>query len=245
VIDVVAADAPDLLEQLDGRRVAVRGTRVTLHTAGADIRDVPMTASEGLLSRLAHPAVALLLLTIGVNAILIEFSHPGGYVAGIAGVLALVLGFYSLGVLEANLIGLAFLAAAFAMFALEIKSPTHGLPTAAGIGLFVAGAVVLFSGGAYGVPWGTIIVLAASSAALLAFVVASVRRAMHRRPVAGPEALPGTRGRVVRTVAPTGKVSVLGEIWDAESGDGEQLEVGAAIKVVAVDRLTLTVRRAE
>jgi len=241
VIDIVAGDSVRLLDQLDGREVTVAGATQSLRTSGALVRDLPMTASEGLLSRLAHPAVALLLLTIGVNAILIELGNPGGFVAGIVGVLALALGFYSLGVLEANLIGLAFMGAAFALFVLELKTPTHGLFTVAGIGLFVGGAVVLFSGGAFGVPWLTIIVLAAGSAVLLAFVVAAARRALLRQPTTGSEGLIGARGRVVADLAPRGKVLVQGEVWDATAVDGEPIARGSTVRVSDRDGYTLRV----
>lgn len=242
IIDGIAADVSEMLDEVDGLRVEVLGEPVRLRTADAATEPIEMTASESLLSRLAHPAIALLLLTIGVNAILIELSNPGGYVAGILGALALALGFYSLGVLEANWIGLGFVAAAFALFLLEIKSPSFGLLTAGGIGAFVVGSVILFSGGAYAVPWGMIIVLALGSAAFFAFVVAAAVRTMRRQPTTGGEALIGARARVVAEAAPAGKVALLGEVWDAVSEDGAAIPTGTIVSVVGRDGFTLRVR---
>jgi membrane-bound serine protease (ClpP class) len=198
-----------------------------------------------LLSRLADPAVTLLLLTLGVNAILVEFAHPGGYVPGVVGVLALALGFYGLGVLDANLLGLAFLAVAFALFALEVKVPTHGALAAVGIVLFVVGGAVLFAGGPYAIPWVPIALLAVASAAVLAFVVNAARRAMHRQPTTGTEGLVGARAVVVEDLAPTGRVRVQGEIWAARTVDGAQVPRGAEVLVVRRDAFLLYVRRPE
>lgn len=173
------------------------------------------TAAELLLGLLAHPAVALLLLTLGLNAILIELSNPGGWVPGIIGLSALALGFYSLGVLEANFVGLAFIAGAVALFVLELKTPTSGLFTVAGLGLFVAGSVVLFSGTAFGVPWPTVIGTAGFTALFVLFVVGAALRALARQPVTGAESLMGHRAVVKRALAPRGTVLLAGELWDA------------------------------
>lgn len=250
LIDAVAADAGELLGAVDGLAVEVAGEKRLLATAGAEVRPVPMTTAEELLSRLIHPAVALLLLTVGVNAILIELSNPGGYVAGLIGIMSLALGFYSLGVLDANLIGLVFLAAAFALFLLDIKAPTHGLLTAAGIGLFVVGAVILFSDGYFEVPWGTIAALALATGLFFAFVVSAAIRAMRRQPTTGSEGLMGRTAIVRRALDPGGVVLVHGELWAARVEDevwatrieGEAaVPAEARVRVVGHDGHTLVV----
>jgi membrane-bound serine protease (ClpP class) len=86
-----------------------------------------------------------LLLTIGVQAILIELSSPGGWVAGFIGVVCLALAIYGLGVLPVNWFGLIFLVTSFALFVLEVKSHTHGALTVAGVASLVVGALVLFN----------------------------------------------------------------------------------------------------
>lgn len=244
VVDAIAEDPDDLLRALDQLEVEIGGEQKSLNVANADVEEVPKNAAEGLLSLLAHPAVALLLLTIGVNAILIELSSPGGFVAGVVGVLALVLAFYSLGVLEANLIGLAFIGAAFVLFVLELQSPTHGLLALGGILLFVLGAVILFSGGAYGVPWGAILGLAVGTALFFAVVVSAIWRTYRRPPTTGEEALIGAEGRSLVPLAPSGKVMVLGETWDAVLDDsGAAAPEGATVRVVGRDGFVLRVQR--
>lgn len=215
------------------------------------------TAAEELLALLAHPAVALLLLTLGLNAILIELSNPGGWVPGVIGVSALALGFYSLGVLEANYVGLAFIAGAVALFVLELKTPTSGLFTIAGLGLFIAGSVVLFSGTAFGVPWPTVLGTAGFTALFVLFIVGAALRALARRPVTGAEGLIGHRAEVRRPLAPHGTVLLAGELWDAvlvgeppAEGTGEGVATaalgvpaGESVVVVGREGYTLSVRR--
>ena len=108
VIDVVATDVSDLLDKVDGRKVTVAGTEVTLNTADAVVEEFPLSALESLLNQVTNPTIAAILLTIGLNAILFELSSPGGYAAGIVGVACLLLAFYGLGTLNANWAGLAF-----------------------------------------------------------------------------------------------------------------------------------------
>jgi membrane-bound serine protease (ClpP class) len=239
VVDAVAESAALLLAAVDGQVIGDDGAALAL--AGAELRDVEPNAAERLLGILVHPAVALLLLTLGLNAVLIELSNPGGFVAGAVGVIALALGFYSLGVLDANLLGLVFLAAAIGLFLLELKAPTHGALVAAGVASFVAGGVILFAGGPYGVPWGTLAVLAGGTALFFVFVLGAVLRAMRRPPTTGMEGLIGAPAEVRRALAPEGTVFVHGELWTARSAGGEVVPPGAAVRILSREGATLVV----
>lgn len=231
VIDVVADRPQDFLAAVEGREVDLASGSVRLRLEGARIEPIEPTAAEGLLTLLASPALALILMTLGVNAILAEFSNPGGGVAGLVGVLALALGLYGLGSLEANWLGLGFIAGAFLLFALEIKTPSMGFLTLGGATLFVVGAVLLFAGGGYAIPWGTILMLAAATAAFFLFVVRAAIRAMRRQPSTGAEALIGARGRLKRLPAEgrPGTVLVAGERWDAVWAEPEAQGAGPLV----------------
>ncbi|MEZ5416690.1 MAG: ATP-dependent Clp protease proteolytic subunit [Vicinamibacterales bacterium] len=72
LIDLVAADLPELLRQLDGRTVTrFDGTSVVLHTAGAEVVDIEMTLRQRVLSTVANPTIAYLLMSLGTLAITI------------------------------------------------------------------------------------------------------------------------------------------------------------------------------
>ena len=94
---------------------------------------------------LTNPNIAFLLLAIGVQGILIEISSPGGWFAGFIGAVCLTLAIYGMGVLTVNWFGIIFLIIAFVLFILDIKAPTHGALTTAGVASFIVGALVLFN----------------------------------------------------------------------------------------------------
>lgn len=247
LVDVVARDIPDLLLQMEGRSVEVDGQPRVLHTAWAFPQAISQTLTEQLLQILTNPNIVLLLMTVGVQAILIEISSPGGWAAGFLGVICLALGGYGLGILDVNWFGLVFLVLALALFVLDIKAPTHGALTLAGIGSFIAGALILFNSPGtpsfqrVSVPLvvGTGLATALGFFVLLTFVVRA-----HRRPVeVGREALIGRQGEARTPLAPAGSVQVAGELWSAEAEAGTpHIAAGTRVEVVGVEGLRLRVR---
>jgi len=249
VIDLVADDMDDLLAGLDGTTVTLgNGAEVTLHLAGATVREVPMSPIEQLLQVLINPNIALVLLTIGVQAILIELSSPGGWVAGFIGVLCLALAAYSFGVLPFNWLGFLLIGVAFVLFVIDIKAPTHGALTTAGVGTFVAGALILFNapvGSPYGqVSLPLVITMGVLTALFFAFVIAKALRAQRAPSVRGKEGLVGRVGVAKSRLDPRGSVLVRGERWRALAEDGP-IEAGQRVVVTAVEGFELRVRRAD
>ena len=83
LIDLVANDVPDLLKKLDGRTITrFDGRTEVLRTAGAATHAVSMTWSQRVLSALAHPQIAYLLLTLGTLGLTIELWSPGRHSPG-------------------------------------------------------------------------------------------------------------------------------------------------------------------
>jgi membrane-bound serine protease (ClpP class) len=247
MVDFIATDMDDLISMLDGARARVSDGIQTLDTGGAQVIDVEQSMIEQLLGALTNPNVVFILLTIGVQAILIEISNPGGWVAGFIGVVSLALGAYGIGVLPVNWVGLIFIITAFVLFVLEVKAPTHGALTAAGLLSFIAGALVLFNSPGtpefqrVSIP--LVVVAGLITAAVFVFVLTFALRA-QRRPVAvGREALIGRVGKARTPLAPEGMVHVAGELWSAVLEDaGERLEAGESVEVVSVQGMYLRVR---
>ena len=242
VVDFIANDLNDLLRQMDGFMATVMGDEITLHTAGATSEKLPMNALEQLMHTIANPTIAVILMTIGVNALIYELSAPGGYVAGIIGVICLGLGLYALGVLSVDYTGLIFIALAFVLFVLDIKAPTHGVLLAGGIVSFVFGAVLLFQSSSFDVPWGTIISMAALTGGFFAFIVAQAIRAQSWRVTTGGEALIGATAVARTDLTPKGTVFLMGEYWNAVAEEGDTIKAGAPIDVVGREGFSLRVR---
>ncbi len=247
LIDIMANDVQDLLRQLDGVVVQMPEGERTLHTTDLTIVEVEQTFIERLLQALTNPNIVFLLLTVGVQALLIEISSPGGWVAGFIGVVCLALGVYGLGVLPVNWVGLIFLATAFVLFVMDVKAPTHGALTAAGVVSFIVGALVLFNSSntpafqRVSVP---LVVGAGLLTAGLFFAVLTFALRAQRRPVAvGTEALIGRVGEARSELSPSGTVQVAGELWTAESEGEKPIPKGARIEVIGVEGLRLRVRQ--
>lgn len=76
-----------------------------------------------------------------------------------------------------------------------------------------------------------------------AFIVhRAVVPSLRRRRVTGVEGMIGQTGVVTECLQPTGTVLVYGEYWKAVCRDGE-IEEGAEVEIVEVERLNLEVRR--
>jgi membrane-bound serine protease (ClpP class) len=249
LIDFIAADVPDLLTQLNGFQVVVQGETRTLNTTGAKVETLDQSIIENLLQILTNPNVVFILLTIGVQAILIELSSPGGWVAGFIGAVCLALATYGLGILPVNYFGLVFLALAFVLFILDIKAPTHGALTAAGAASLIAGALVLFNSpstpAAFHIsPWLAIAVSATTAAIFGVFVSFAVKA--QKAPVrTGREAIaPGKSGIVKSDLCPEGTVQLGGELWTAgiERGAIPALR-GDHVEVIRIDGNRLIVRK--
>ncbi|HET7143994.1 MAG TPA: ATP-dependent Clp protease proteolytic subunit, partial [Anaerolineales bacterium] len=145
LIDFISDDTEDLLQSLNGFIVQMDDGRRALDTENVRTQDLNISFIEQLLLTLTDPNIAFLLLAIGVQGVLIEISSPGGWFAGFIGAVCLTLAVYGMGVLTVNWFGFIFLIIAFALFILDIKAPTHGALTTAGVASFIVGALVLFN----------------------------------------------------------------------------------------------------
>jgi membrane-bound serine protease (ClpP class) len=237
LIDFVADDLEDLLQALQGFTVQINGEARTINTAGIETDTLDMSFIEEFLLFLTDPNIAFLLLAIGVQAILIEISSPGGWVAGFIGVVCLTLAVYGMGVLPVNWFGIIFLITAFVLFILDIKAPTHGALTVAGVASFIIGALVLFN--SPGVPQfqrvsvplviGTGFVIGLMFFTVLMFALRALRV-----PISS-----GVQGG-------GGQVQLGSELWSAEAVDGsESIGKGDRVEVVEVKGLRLRVRKAK
>ena len=248
LVDIQAVDVVDLLKQLNGREVNIGEGTVILHTEGAEIIEVGNTFIEELLLLLVNPNLVFILLAVGIQAILIEISSPGGWVAGFIGMVCVLLAVYGIGVLPVNWFGMFFLLAAFVLFILDIKAPTHGALTLAGTATFIIGALVLFNSatlpGFPRVSVPLVIITGVIIAGVFFTIMTIAIRAQHRPVQFGRETMPGKQGLVEEELNPRGLIKVGGELWSAELVEGENLlPKGTRVEVIRVEGLVLKVRQ--
>jgi membrane-bound serine protease (ClpP class) len=248
LIDVIASDVGDLLRKLDGRTVKrFDGSPVVLHTAGARVVALDMSWRQRLLSALAHPNIAYLLLSLGMLGLTIELWNPGAVLPGVAGGLCLLLAFFTFQVLPVNYAGVLLILFGIGLLVLEVKVTSHGVLSVGGIASLLFGSLILMDSDApeMAVSLSVILPVVAALSVILIMLVRLGIASQRRRPITGTVGMIGEAGRVLEAIAPgqPGRVETHGEIWRARAG--QAIAAGEAVRVTAVDGLTVTVERAE
>ncbi|MHA6830694.1 NfeD family protein [Ralstonia pseudosolanacearum] len=237
VIDLIATNIPDLLRQVDGRALRTATGLVTLHTAGAPTETLEPDWRNHFLAVITDPSLALLLLTVGVYALIFEFSTPGMVVPGILGAMCILVALYGLQMLPINYAGLALLALGLGCMVAEAFLPTFGALGVGGIVAFILGAVMLIDTQTpgYGLPLPLIVSLAFVSLTVILLLSGMAVRARRRPVVSGGDTLIGMTGEMLESNAAdpdfpdTGWAQVRGERWrvrcDAAVGRGDRIRV--------------------
>jgi membrane-bound serine protease (ClpP class) len=242
LVDLVEPNEQALLRALDGRVVTrFDGSTQTLHTAGAVIEVYKKSLREEIMSAIADPNIALILLVIGALGIYVEFSSPGLVAPGVLGSILVLLGLSALSVLPINWLGAALMLLAFTLFVLEVKFTSHGILGVGGAVSLVLGAVMLIDSPTpeMRIHWATAIGLALPFSAITVFLLLLAWRARQNKVETGREGMIGQMGAAITELKPDGKVFVHGEYWDAVSS--LPLPAGARVRVTAINRLKLTV----
>jgi membrane-bound serine protease (ClpP class) len=242
VVDVVAADVPDLLRQIDGRTVTVAGKPARLATAGLQIVATPPDWRIELLALITNPNVAFILMLIGIYGLILEFFNPGAVAPGLVGTISLLVALYALALLPINYAGAALVLVGIGLMIAEAHIGAFGTIGVGGIVAFVIGALMMFPSQVPGFELSRAVVIGAAigSAALFLFALAALLRSRKRPVVTGGEALIGASGETVWWQGHEGRVRVEGEIWRARAD--APLAEGARVNVVSRDGLVLHVR---
>jgi membrane-bound serine protease (ClpP class) len=239
VIDIIAKDLPDLLNQLNDREVSGK----TLKTANATVVDIPMTVQERVLQLLSHPELMMILMLVAIYGIIGELSNPGAILPGVVGAIALILVLYMSTILPVNIAGLALIGVAVILFIVDIYAPTHGILTFGGIVAFFLGLLMLFNRADPAFQLSLVYIIPATlvTAAFFVFVVGAGLRAQLLPVRAGRETLLGQTVPALASIdAAGGKVFVEGEYWNAVSDT--PIETGHPVEIVGINGLTLKVK---
>jgi membrane-bound serine protease (ClpP class) len=217
VIDLIAQNLDDLVEQLHGRVVQLPEGDRRLDTRDLRLQVIEPDWRSQLLSLLSNPNVAYILMLVGIYGLIYEFANPGSILPGTAGLISLLLALYAFHVLPVNYAGLALIILGLALMIGEAFVPSFGALGIGGVIAFVVGSLILIDTDqpGYGISLPLIITVAISSAVMLAFVVGMALKS-HRRPVvSGREEMLGATGYAVKPFDLEGTVHVHGEMWRA------------------------------
>jgi membrane-bound serine protease (ClpP class) len=241
VVDLKAADLPELLRALDGRKVKLKTREVELRTAGLVLRQVEPDWRTNLLSLLTNPNVAYLLMLIGIYGLLLEGYNPGAVLPGVVGAICLLLALFAFQVLSVNYAGLALIALGVVLIVAESFVPSFGALGFGGIIAFVIGSVMLLDNEVPGfsIAWQLIGAMGLAGALVLLAIVSFAVRARRRPVVSGAEGLSREIAEAVEDFDRQGLVRVHGELWTAVST--EPVRAGQRLKVRKVDGLVIQV----
>lgn len=241
LIDVIAPDERQLLAQIDGRTIThFDGKTDTLHTAGAEVVQYRPSARERIVDAVSDPNVGFILLALGALGIYAEFSAPGLVFPGVIGGILALLGLSSLAVLPINWIGVALLILGASLFVFEAKYTSHGILGIGGTAAMVLGALLLINGPPeVKIRLSTALAVSVPFALITMFLMTLAIKARRNKPIMNDGGLLDEIGEARTALAPSGKVFVRGEYWDAESS--APVETGAQVRVVGIEGFKLRV----
>lgn len=244
IVDLIARNIPDLLEQINGRMVMLDGQEIELATAGATLVTIPMSARQRFLAVITNPNVAYLLMMLGTFGLIFEFTHPGIGFPGIAGLICLLLAMYSFQTLPISYAGMALLIVGLGLLIAEITVVSGGLLAIGGIIALTLGSLLLFESNDphLQVSLQVILPTVITLTAIILFIVQRALKAQTQRVVTGRQGLIGEVGVASSNVNPDGQVFVHGETWSATST--RPVKKGQPIRVTHVQGLRLTVEPA-
>ena len=246
LIDYVATDEQDLFKQISARPIKrFDGKTVTLNLVGQKEVTLEPTLKQQILSFLMEPDIAFILLAIGALALYTEFNHPGAVWPGTVGIVFILLAIFALHLLPIRFFAVVLILSSFILFALEAKFATHGVMAIGGITTLVLGGLLLVDSPIpeLRVKLWTALAVSVPMGIITVFLMTIALRARRNKVVTGIEGLVGEIGTAQTALAPSGKVFVHGELWDATATS--EVAVGQSVVVNKVDGLQLQVMPAK
>ncbi len=246
VCDIIAEDENDLITQLNGWVIEIKGEKRILNTESSLVKKITMSLKERLLLLLTNPNIAYVLLLLGIYGLFFELRNPGMIFPGVVGGICIILGFYALHLLPVNYAGVALIALSAILFILEIYITSGGLLTVGAIISLVLGSLILFESDVpfFRLSWEVIMIAVVIIAAFFIFLLSLGIRAQFRKRKTGREGIIGEVGVAKTDIKPSGgTVFVHGEFWNAVSD--KQIKKGSNVKIINVDEMILKVEPVE
>jgi membrane-bound serine protease (ClpP class) len=243
VIDLIAINIPDLLVQLNGRKVTTANGELTLATRHLVLEHSTADWRTQLLAVLTNPNVAYLLMLIGIYGLLLEGYNPGAVLPGVAGAICLLLALYSFQILSVNYAGLALILLGVVLIAAEGFIGSFGALGVGGLVAFVIGSIMLLDRSMPGFAIARPLIGAMGFiGGLVALGIVTYAVRARRRPVVtGMEQMLKETAVAIEDFEHAGLVRVRGELWRAVSRD--PVKSGEALRIARVEGLTLMIER--
>jgi membrane-bound serine protease (ClpP class) len=239
VINLIAADLRTLLKKLDGRRVEIAGAERVLQTDNVHIENLRPDWRSRLLSVIADPTVAYILMLVGIYGLIFELVSPGAVLPGVLGGICLLLALYAFQVLPINYAGFGLIILGITFMIAEAIAPSFGALGFGGVAAFVAGSVMLMDKDQLVISLPLIGVIALIGAGFFLWMIIQLLKVQKAKPLTGAEEMIGSLGQALGDFDHEGRVRVHGEIWSARTH--VPLRKDQSIRVLSMEGLTLTI----
>jgi membrane-bound serine protease (ClpP class) len=243
VIDLIATDIADLIEQLDQRTVSMNGQELTLDLSGKTLQHYQPDWRNEFLATITDPNIAYILMLVGIYGLIFEFSNPGMGVPGIAGAICILIALYAFQVLPISYAGLGLIILGVALMVAEAFAPSFGALGLGGIIAFVIGSIILMDTSlpGYQIALPIIAAFAATSGGLMILVLRMVFKARRQTVVTGLHHLVGARATVEAINNGVAMIRLEGELWQTESE--QALHINDEVRIDAADGVVLNVSK--
>ena len=245
VIEYIASNRKDLLQQIDGEVITLKnGEKVTMATQNATVIDYKPDWRTQVLSIITDPNIAMILMTVGVYGLILEFYNPGTMIPGTIGVISLVAGLFALNVLPINAAGIVLMALGVAFIVAEMFVPSFGILGIGGLTAFVFGSAILFDTDhmlGIGLDWEVIGGIAAIGLLVVGLSIWLTVNVYRKRVTTGTESLMGDNATVIEWSGTSGRVRIQGEIWQAYADKDLDVKAGDHVLISKVEDLKLKV----
>ncbi len=211
-------------------------------TANQPVRFRKLSAIGGVQHALTSPAMAYLLLIVGLGLLVFEFFTVGVGLASLTGAACLAGAFYGFSHLPVAWWAVAAILLSAFGFAVDVQAGHLGFWTGVGVLGLLAGSLGLYRGSplldlAW---WQVALGVASQSLFMLSGMTVAVRNRFSL-PTVGRDSMIGEVGEARTDLDPEGVVVVRGAPWRARTHRGRPVVQGGPVRVVAVDRLVLEV----
>ncbi|MFN3603441.1 MAG: NfeD family protein [Leptonema sp. (in: bacteria)] len=245
VIDVLAITEEELLQKIDNRKIKTIKGEMVLSTKDKKIVELKDDLRNRLLSVIANPNIAYLLMMIGIAGIMIEIQYPGLIFPGVIGAISLVLGLYGLQTLPVNYAGFLLILLGILFIILEFKIMSYGLLALSGIISILLGTIWIAES-MKEIQETSLAVLFTSTffvVGFLVFVIYKVYKSVKSKIHSGDSVLLSEVGEAITDITKeSGKVFIHSEYWNARSEEGI-IEKNSKIQPIKREGMVLIVKK--
>lgn len=212
--------------------------------ADVEIISIDMTFTQQILNILSNPNILAGLLFLGVMLIGLEFKMPGSFIFAGSGAVFLILFGIGSNMIPVNYLAVLLILGGIGLLIADIFVTSLGILSLGGIAALFFGMRMLFDHGdsmGINISIGLIVAILAIVAGLVLLIGKLIVGDFKRKPASGMETMLDKKAEVIEWDALKGRITIYGEIWNAESS--VELKKGDEVVIESYKNMTLRVKK--